>query len=132
MSVNRAVMLIPADNTLLRSDIAGGGSKHGTDHARLTLAPRTSNGGFMLILSEAIDSLNQFTSLGAAGIMGAMWLWERRSSRTREQQLDESHARIMGDRVQVDQLIEVVKNNAEAMTRLSATQEQFLREMSRR
>lgn len=69
-------------------------------------------------------------SLGAAGLMGAMWLWERRTSRQREQQLDEAHARIMADRVQLDQLIDVVQRNAEAMTRLSATQEQLLRRIS--
>jgi len=81
------------------------------------------------ILSQAVESLSQLTSLGSAGIMGAMWFWERRSSQTREQQLDEAHTRIMGDRVQIDQLIEVVKTNAEAMTRLSSTQEQLMRSL---
>jgi hypothetical protein len=78
----------------------------------------------MFILAEIMPDL---TSLGAAGLMGAMWLWERRTSRQREEQLDEAHARIMADRVQLEQLIEVVQRNAEAMTRLSATQEQLLR-----
>ena len=78
----------------------------------------------MFMLAEITSDL---TSLGAAGLMGAMWLWERRTSRQREEQLDEAHARIMGDRVQLEQLIEVVQKNAEAMTRLSAAQEQVLR-----
>ena len=78
----------------------------------------------MFILAEITTDL---TSLGAAGLMGAMWLWERRTSRQREEQLDEAHARIMADRVQLEQLIEVVQKNAEAMTRLSAAQEQVLR-----
>jgi hypothetical protein len=77
----------------------------------------------MFILAQTTPDL---TSLGAAGLMGAMWLWERRTSRQREEQLDEAHARIMADRVQLEQLIEVVQRNAEAMTRLSATQEQLL------
>ena len=51
------------------------------------------------VLAEG--GLDQLTKLGAAGIMGAMWLWERRTSRQREQQIDESHARILGDRVQL-------------------------------
>jgi hypothetical protein len=80
----------------------------------------------MWLIAEAGEALSQLTSLGAAGIMGAMWLWERRSSRTREEQLDEAHARILGDRVQLDQLIEVVRDNAQAMTRLTATVEQLL------
>jgi hypothetical protein len=73
--------------------------------------------------------LGDFTSLGAAGLMGAMWLWERRTSRQREEQLDEAHARIMADRVGIEELISVVKQNAEAMSRLGATQEQLLRRL---
>lgn len=65
------------------------------------------------------ESFSALTNLGAAGIMGAMWLWERYTSRTREKQIDESHARILADQLQLDQLIEVVQKNTEAMTRLS-------------
>jgi len=65
------------------------------------------------------DSFTQLTNLGAAGIMGAMWLWERYTSRTREKQIDESHARILSDQLQLDQLIEVVQKNTEALTRLT-------------
>jgi hypothetical protein len=83
------------------------------------------------ILAETMP-LAELTNLGTAGLMGAMWLWERRTSRQREEQLDESHARIMGDRVQLDQLIEVVRHNAEAMSRLSASQEQLVRQFEMR
>jgi hypothetical protein len=75
------------------------------------------------------EPLNQLTSLGAAGLMGAMWLWERRTSQKREQQLDEAHVRVMTDRIQLDQLIDVVKHSSEVMSRLCATQEQLLREL---
>ena len=37
------------------------------------------------ILSQASPMVDQFTNLGVAGIMGMMWLWERRTSRQREQ-----------------------------------------------
>ena len=93
--------------------------------ARLVLAHGL--GVEMLLLGDA-TGLDQLTSLGAAGIMGAMWLWERRTSQQREQQLDEAHTRILGDRVQLEELISVVKANSEAMTRLSASQEQFIRQ----
>jgi hypothetical protein len=76
--------------------------------------------------------LDSLTSLGAAGLMGAMWLWERSTSQKREAQIDEAHARILGDRVQLEQLMSVVRQNAEALTRLCATQDQFLREMNER
>jgi hypothetical protein len=85
-----------------------------------------------LLAAETADALSQLTSLGAAGIMGAMWLWERRQSQQRDQQLDESHARILGDRVQLDQLIEVVKTNAEAMTRLGTVQDQLIRTLEKK
>ena len=84
------------------------------------------------LIAETTDALSQLTSLGAAGIMGVMWLWERRMSRQRDQQLDETHERIIGDRVQLDQLIEVVRGNAEAMTRLTSVQDQLVRTLEQR
>src|SRR5262245_55852152 len=72
------------------------------------------------IIADAVPTIDQFTNLSMAGLMGAMWLWERRTSRQREQQIDESHARIMGDRVQLDQLLDVVRQNTEAMTKLTS------------
>jgi hypothetical protein len=72
--------------------------------------------GFISQISPAID---QLANLGVAGIMGMMWLWERRTSRVREQQIDEAHARIMADRVMLDQLMQVVQRNTEALTNLT-------------
>ena len=84
------------------------------------------------LLAQATPTLDQFTNLSTAGLMGAMWLWERRTSRQRDQQLDEAHTRIIGDRVQLDQLIEVVKGNAEAMTRLGTVQDQLVRTLEKK
>ena len=81
-------------------------------------------------LAEA-TAMTDVTSLGAAGLMGAMWLWERRTSRQREEQLDDAHVRILGDQVQLEQLIDVVRGNAEALTKLTATQEELIRRMSK-
>jgi hypothetical protein len=83
----------------------------------------------MQLLAET--SWPDFTSFGAAGLMGAMWLWERKTSRQREEQLDEAHVRILGDRVQLEQLIDVVRQNTQAMTRLSAIQDQLVRRLDR-
>jgi hypothetical protein len=85
----------------------------------------------MFLLAESAGPLDGLANLGVAGLMGAMWLWERRTSQKRESQIDESHARIMGDRVQLEQLMAVVKQNAEAVTRLSSLQDQLLRELTR-
>jgi hypothetical protein len=81
----------------------------------------------MHILAQT-TGFNDLTSLGASGIMGAMWLWERRMSRQRETQLDEAHSRILSDRVQLEELIRVVETNSEAMSRLTASQEQLIRQ----
>ena len=85
----------------------------------------------IILLAEAAAPIDTVASLGAAGLMGAMWLWERRTSQKREQQLDEAHARILGDRVQLDLLIGVVRQNAEAISRLCTTQDQLLRQLDR-
>ncbi len=83
------------------------------------------------LLSDATAPLDSVTSLGAAGLMGAMWLWERRTSQKRESQLDEAHERIMGDQVKLEELIGVVRQNAEAISRLCTTQDQLLRQLGR-
>lgn len=55
-------------------------------------------------------SPNQIGSLGAAGIMGAMWLFERRNGAKRDRQIDEAHARIMEDRVKLQSLVDLVRD----------------------
>ena len=84
----------------------------------------------MHLLLETPIAITDLANLGTAGLMGAMWLWERRTSRQRDQQLDESHSRILADRIQLDQLITLVRPNTEALTRLTPPQEQFLQRFS--
>jgi hypothetical protein len=83
------------------------------------------------IIALAPTAIPDLTSFGMAGLMGAMWLWERRTSRQREQQLDEAHARILSDRIGLEQLIDVVRQNTEALGRFTATQEQLLRQLAK-
>ena len=85
----------------------------------------------LTLAQAATTALPDLTGLGSAGVMGAMWLWERRTSRQREQQLDEAHARIQTDRVQLDQIITLVRQNTEALTRLCNAQERVLATMER-
>src|SRR4051812_34484874 len=87
--------------------------------------------GGLMYLAGIPPQLNSHTNLGVAGLMGTMWLWERRTSQKRETQIDEAYARIMGGRVQLDQLMAVVRQNAEAVTRMSSVQDQLLRELTR-
>jgi uncharacterized protein YigA (DUF484 family) len=69
-----------------------------------------------------LGDVSDFASLGAAGVMGAMWLWERRSSVQRERQLDESHQRILRDEERLSKLTEVVEQNTAAITQFHQTQ----------
>ena len=80
-------------------------------------------------LCEVAPPLTDLTGLGTSGLMGAMWLWERRTSRQREQQLDESHARILSDKAQLEQLIQLVRQNTEALTQLASAQDHLLRRL---
>lgn len=72
------------------------------------------------LLAQLGPALNDLTSLGTAGVMGAMWLWERSTSRSREEQLNAAHERLMSNQIQLDALIEIVRQNTQAMARLSA------------
>ena len=64
-----------------------------------------------------IGVISDLTSFGAAGLMGAMWLCERRLNRTREQELVESHQRIKRDEQRLSCLTDVVNKNTAAIVR---------------
>ena len=70
--------------------------------------------------------MSDFASLGAAGVMGAMWLWERRLSRAREAQLSDAHGRILRDEQRLEQLTRVVAQNTAAIGRFTETQRQVV------
>ena len=60
--------------------------------------------------------------LGAAGLIGWMWLAERRAAAAREKQLTELHERLMQERAQLGTLLSVVSDNTRALTALEAGQ----------
>jgi len=70
--------------------------------------------------------MSDLASFGAAGLMGAMWLWERKLNRTRDEQIDESHERIVRDEERLDKLTAVVEQNTAALTRFTETQRQVV------
>ncbi len=85
---------------------------------------------FLLLTSVTIPILvaqsvgiPDIASLGAAGIIGAMWLYERKASTKREAQIDEAHARIIADRVMLDALLGVVRDNSRVLAQLTETLE---------
>ena len=73
---------------------------------------------------DLINLLSEFVNFGAAGLMGAMWLWERKLSRQREQQLHEAHQRIGRDEQKLEQFTQVVERNSSAFSRFSESHRQ--------
>lgn len=78
----------------------------------------------------ALELFSELASLGAAGVMGTMWLWERRTSRQREEQITEAHGRIVRDEQRLAKLVEVVEHNTAAITRFNETQQSVRQTLS--
>lgn len=72
------------------------------------------------------DLMNLITQFGAAGLIGWMWLTERRHAAKREQQLTESHERLREQRLALDQLVTLVADNTRAVASLEAGQRALL------
>ncbi|MFB3894424.1 MAG: hypothetical protein ACE15C_20680 [Phycisphaerae bacterium] len=84
------------------------------------------------MIAELVAQLGtDLTNLGAAGLMGGMWLWERRASRKREEQLSQAHERIMRDEERLGKLTEVVEHNTAAIARFTEIQRQTLEALGR-
>jgi len=73
---------------------------------------------------EMIEPLTQF---GVAGLMGFLWVWERKLSRKRESQLDTAHRELIGQRDQQQQLMQIVKHNTQTIERFDQTLSEVFR-----
>ncbi|MEO0474483.1 MAG: hypothetical protein AAF085_00745 [Planctomycetota bacterium] len=76
----------------------------------------------------AFESMTQF---GVAGLMGALWLWERFYSRKREQQLTEAHQRLTAQRQELHVLTDLVRQNTAAIERFEQSQERIAEVLER-
>lgn len=68
---------------------------------------------------ELLTTLTQF---GVAGLIGWMWLTERKASAERERQLTESHRRIVGQAEDRAVLVDVLRDCTRAMVSLECAQ----------
>jgi len=66
--------------------------------------------------------LTIFSQFGAAGLIGLMWVAERRHASVRERQLSEAHARLTAHRDALATLLDVIKENTRAIATLEQTQ----------
>ena len=72
------------------------------------------------------ESVLNVSQLGMAGLMGALWWWERKYSRTREDQLTEAHQAIMSQRDHLQALLDALQKNSAAISAFSAVQQQLV------
>lgn len=78
--------------------------------------------------AEIAGALAQF---GVAGLVGWMWLAERRAAAGRERQLAEAHDRLMAQRERAETLVGLVSASTRAMTALEASQRELARVVER-
>ena len=70
-----------------------------------------------------LPMLSQF---GAAGLIGVLWILERRHAASRDRQLDESHQRLIAQSREIDALLEVVKDNTRAISAMESAQQRLI------
>lgn len=76
----------------------------------------------MIGVVESSEILGELAQFGAAGLIAAMWFFERRGTAVKEARIEEAHSRLMEQREQLTALLEVVSGNTRAMTALETTQ----------
>ncbi len=81
-----------------------------------------------MIEPEIATSIAQ---LGAAGLIGWMWLAERRAGAARETQLREIHDHLRQERLQIAALLSGVQDNTRALAALEAGQRAIAAAMER-
>jgi len=69
--------------------------------------------------------LEPLTQFGAAGLMGALWIYERMLSRRREAQLNASHEKLMKQQRELSELVHLVRRNTQALKAFERTQTQL-------
>lgn len=77
--------------------------------------------------SGSVESLmSVLTQFGAAGLIGLLWVLERRAAAGRERQLSEAHQKLMSQQREMDALLQVVKENTSAAKALEYTQRRLI------
>ena len=59
---------------------------------------------------------------GVAGLIGWMWLSERRSATDRDKQLSDAHTQLLSNHKSIDVLLKALDDNTRAITTLESTQ----------
>ena len=75
---------------------------------------------------DPLSLIGDLATFGTAGLMGALWLWERKLSRLREEQLTAAHDRILRDEARLRMLTQVVEQNTSAISRFGEIQRETI------
>ena len=70
--------------------------------------------------------LTMLSQFGAAGLIGVLWILERRHAASRDRQLDESHQRLIAQSREIDALLQVVKDNTRAISAMESAQQRLI------
>ena len=68
------------------------------------------------------STLTILTQFGAAGLIGLLWIMERRYAVHRDRQLDEAHRKLTDQKHDLEALLNVVKENTKAINTLQQGQ----------
>lgn len=74
---------------------------------------------------ESPESIQNMTQFGVAGLMGALWLWERLYSRRRENELTQAHQKLIAQQQELQVLVAMVGRNTAAIERFEQTQKRI-------
>ena len=84
------------------------------------------------LAQAAAPDVTNVAQLGVSGLMGALWWWERKYSRQREDELTEAHKEILGQREHLQALLDALEGNTKVIGQFTAIQEEILRAMQSR
>ena len=76
-------------------------------------------------------TLALLTQFGAAGLIGLLWIMERRYAGHRDRQLDEAHRKLIDQERDLEALLTVVKENTKAINTLQRGQVQLIQLLER-
>ncbi len=73
-----------------------------------------------------------YTQFGVAGLMGALWWWERKCSRQRDDQLTEAHHAILAQREHLQAILDALEGNTQVIAQFTAVQNAILQALKTR
>ncbi|MEL6499234.1 MAG: hypothetical protein AAF937_12930 [Planctomycetota bacterium] len=83
-------------------------------------------------MAVELEVAGAIAQLGAAGLIGLMWLSERRAASERERQLTEQHERLKRDRTELSVLVSVLESNTRALASLESGQGRLIAALEHR